>query len=158
MTEQEQMEAFALALLREPDPFKAASMIFANDTNKALWVACNWPKDPEFLQIQADLGKSHNALDMLPDKVELARNVWDRMQGTNYNGTVIPVTPEEYAKLAKLYGDIMGFIEKPAAAQINNNIVIPKAIEVPVYANADEWAKEAEKSQRELLNVSRSKH
>ncbi len=94
----------------------------------------------------------------LPGKGDLARDIWQRMQGTTLpNGVTIPPTPEEYAKLAKLYADVRGFIEKP---QTNVNVTtnVNRVVEMPVFANESEWEAEAARQQRELLENARTRH
>lgn len=155
--ELEEKKLYAAALIREPDPFKAALSLFKNNTNRALKAAHFWPDDPDVLaeiqRLKNDVGETN----LLPNKADLARAVWQRMQGVEYGEMRVPIETDDYAKLAKLYGEIMGFIEKPGT-NINVNAVIPKAISVPTFESDEEWAKIAEQQQRELLNVSRTKH
>ena len=156
--EDKEKAAYAAFLLKERDPFKAALQLFPNNTNRALWVANHWPNDETVLAAKAELLQEQGEDSFLPGKSELARDIWQRMQGTTLpNGVVIPPTPEEYAKLAKLYADVRGFIEKPQNNQ-NVTVFIPKAIEVPTHGSDEDWEAAAERQQRELLNVSRSRH
>lgn len=156
--ESEEKAAYAALLLRERDPFKAALSLFPDNTNRALWVANHWPNDAEVKEEQARLIGEDEGASFLPSKVELARDIWQRMQGTTLpSGVTIPPTPEEYAKLAKLYADVRGFIEKP---QTNVNVTtnVQRVVEVPVFQSENEWEAAAAKQQRELLNNARTRH
>lgn len=156
--ESQEKATYAGLLLKERDPFKAALALFPNNTNRALWVANHWPNDPEVIEAKAALVQEGGNMSFLPDKAELARDIWERMQGTTTaDGRTIPPTPDDYAKLAKLYADVRGFIEKPQNNQ-NVTVVVPKAIEVPTHGSNEDWEQAAAKQQQDLLNVSRSRH
>lgn len=150
----EEKVKFARLLLSEKDAFKAALLLYPDDTSHALWVADNWANDEEVLAYVA----THDSIDALPSKTQLARDIWERMQGIALsNGKISRPTADDYVKLAKLYADVRGFIEKP---QMNSNVtvVVPKAIEVPTYESDAAWEKAAAKQQQELISVSRSRH
>jgi len=158
LKESEEKAAYAALLLKERDPFKAALALFPNNTNRALWVANHWPNDAEVKAEQARLTEEAGDMAFLPGKADLARDIWQRMQGTTLpNGVTIPPTPEEYAKLAKLYADVRGFIEKP---QTNVNVTtnVNRVVEMPVFANESEWEAEAARQQRELLENARTRN
>jgi hypothetical protein len=158
MTEAEEKKEFAALLIREVDPFKVGNILFPENINRALKVANFWPNDPEVKAEIAKLKKESGGIACLPDKTDLARDIWVKMQGMILpNGTVVPLLADDYAKLAKLYAEVRGFIDKTPAAT-NVNVILPKAIEVPTFNSDEEWATAAEKQQREILNVSRSKH
>lgn len=157
MTESEEKAAYAALLLKERDPFKAALQLFPDNTNRALWVANHWPNDDEIKAEQTRLSNEEGDSFLL-SKREFLQDIEQRMRGTVYpNGTVIPPTPEEYAKLAKLYADVRGFIEKP---QTNVNVTtnVNRVVEMPVFANENEWEAEAARQQRELLENARTRH
>lgn len=157
--ESEEKAAYAALLLRERDPFKAALSLFPDNTNRALWVANHWPNDSVVKAEQTRLRADDGEMSFLPDKAALAADIWAKMQGTELpNGVVIPPTADEYSKLAKLYADVRGFIEKPSAPSQNVTVIVPKAIEVPNHGSNEDWEAAAERQQRELLNVSRSRH
>lgn len=158
VTESEEKAAYAALLLKERDPFKAALQLFPDNTNRALWVANHWPNDAEVKAEQERLIGVDDGASFLPSKAELARDIWQRMQGTTLpSGVVIPPTPEEYAKLAKLYADVRGFIEKP---QTNVNVTtnVQRVVEVPVFQDESSWEAAAARQQRELLNNARTRH
>lgn len=156
--ESEEKAAYAALLLKERDPFKAVLQLFPDNTNRALWVANHWPIDAEVKAEQERLMGEDDGSSFLPSKAELARDIWQRMQGTTLaNGVTIPPTPEEYAKLAKLYADVRGFIEKP---QTNVNVTtnVQRVVEVPVFQSESEWENAAARQQRELLENARTRH
>lgn len=156
--ESEEKAAYAALLLKERDPFKAALQLFPDNTNRALWVANHWPIDAEVKAEQERLMGEDDGSSFLPSKAELARDIWQRMQGTTLaNGVTIPPTPEEYAKLAKLYADVRGFIEKPQT-NVNVNNITQRVVEVPVFQSESEWENAAARQQRELLENARTRH
>ena len=156
LTSSKHKKLFAESLMRHPkDPFKAALEVFPDNTQKALWAANYWPNDAEVISFKNRIKESSDEFSFLPSKAELAHDIWMRMHGEGYvAGKVISIGADDYAKLAKLYADVRGFIEKPQTT-INTNVVAPKVIEVPVYNNADKWEKDAAKQQTDLLNDSR---
>lgn len=156
--ETEEKAAYAALLLKERDPFKAALLLFPANVNRALRVANEWPSDPEVKAEQTRLTQDDGELAFLPGKGELARDIWNRMQGTTLaNGQTIAPTPEEYAKLAKLYADVRGFIERP---QTNVNVTtnVQRVVEMPVFQSPEEWEAAAARQQRELLDHARTRH
>jgi len=158
LKESEEKAAYAALLLKECDPFKAALLLFPNNTNRALWVASHWPNDAEVKAEQKRLTDEGGDMAFLPGKAELARDIWQRMQGTMLpNGVTVLPTLEEYAKLAKLYADVCGLIEKPQA-NINLTTNVSRVVEMPVFANESEWEAEAARQQRELLENARTRH
>lgn len=147
MTEAEEKGKFAELLLKHPnDPFKAALILFPDNTNRALMVASQWPFDSEVIAARNELNED----DFLPSKADLARSIWERMQNER-------LTADDYTKLGKLYADIRGFIQK-ASTNVSVEAVFPRAIEVPTHGTNDQWEVAAEQQQKDLLNVSRSRH
>lgn len=155
--ESEEKAAYAALLLKERDPFKAALQLFPDNTNRALWVANHWPNDAEVKAEQSRLSEEEGDSFLL-SKREFLQDIEARMKGTTYpNGTVVPTTAEEYAKLAKLYAETRGFIEKP---QTNVNVTtnVQRVVEVPVFQSESEWEAAAARQQRELLDNARTRH
>lgn len=156
--ELEQKRKFAkLFLERGMSPnqaFPIALGIFGEgETAKAMHAAMNWQFDAEVLQFIEELKEAGDDLDLLPSKADLARDIWAKLQGVN-----TMLDPEGYAKLAKLYAEVRGFIEKPQTNQNVQVVVAPKVIEVPAYSSAEDWESASAKQQTELLNVARSRH
>ena len=106
--EDELKQAFAMLLLKTPsDPFKAALSLFPNNTNRALWIAQNWPADILVLKSQREIiDEDDGELSFLPTKADFLGLVWDKMN-TEF------IDNEDFAKLGKLYADSRGFIKKP---------------------------------------------
>jgi len=150
MTELEEKEKFALAFLDFKDPFKAALFVCEGmPTQKALKMATEWPNDLEVKGFIKAIKDKEESIENLPNKKDLAQAIWDKMESCRF--------PEDYAKLAKLYAEVRGFIEKPdnkPVVTINQNRVMV----VKDLGNAEDWQAKAEKQQRDLLNVSTSKH
>ena len=149
---------YAGYLMREPDALAAAILLFPHDMRMALKASKEWPQDEVVLAQKAKLLKASGRdpeSGGLPSKEAVALDIWQKMQG---KGVQEAPTIDEYVKLAKLYADVQGFIEKPKeASQMNNVFVIPRAIEVPVYSSDEEWEQEAARQQRDLLASSRSR-
>lgn len=150
MNELEQKEKFAQALLDCNEPFKAALYICNGmPTQHALKIATDWPNDPEVKGFIKAIKDKEESIDTLPNKKDLAQAIWDKMEACRF--------PEDYAKLAKLYAEVRGFIEKPdnkPVVTINQNRVMV----VKDLGGEEDWQAKAEKQQRDLLNVSTSKH
>lgn len=152
MNEEEQKAAYAALLLEHKDPFRAALILFPTPqfpVQKSLRVATEWPHDPTVLTLITKLKAKGADIDMLPGKADFARRIWDLSQ----------VAIEDKDKIAalKLYGETRGYIEKPNTnvnVAVNNNKVM---VIRDQGSNAD-WEAKAEKQQRNLLNVSRSRH
>ncbi|WP_292414149.1 hypothetical protein [Methylophaga sp.] len=68
------------------------------------------------------------------------------------------LSPEDYAKLGKLYADVRGFIEKPQTTINNNNNVTNNRVMVVRENGSDEdWEAKLRKQQDNLTNAS-TKH
>lgn len=156
--DQLQKAAFAALLLKEPQPFKAALLLFPENTNRALRVAHEWPTDPE---VQAEMNRllTEEADSLLMTKPQFLMALEQRMKGVTYaDGTNVPLNTEDFVKVAKLYADTRGFIEKP---QTNVNVqaaIIHRVIESPVFPSEHAWEIESERQQRELLANARTRN
>lgn len=158
-TEDEEKAAYAALLLKGTDPFEAALKLFPDNTNRALRIAHEWPRDPAVKACCEKMSEGDGELAFLPNKAALARDVWDRMKGAKYaGGVVVPPTAEEYAKLAKLYAEIRGFIEKPQTNVNVNNTVVQRVVEVPVFQSDADWEAAAARQQHESLANARTRH
>lgn len=152
MTQEEEKafkKKYAETLIRTPDPFQAALELFPDNNTWAAWIARHWVKDPEIIAEKETLKKAGFGSENLADKQDLSRAIWDKMQGPCFN--------DDFAKLAKLYAEVQGMIEKPLPPNVTANIIIPKVIEIPNYGSDQDWEAVTEKQQCELLSVSRSK-
>lgn len=152
MTEDQAKVRYAALLLKHPnDYFAAALELYPGDTSKALLIMRDWPTDP--IVIDAKFAKLEDVgeLAMLPDKAMLARKVWDLLDRTE-------MEPEEFVKVAKLYAEIRGYIEKPGLTVNNNTQVNNRVMVIKDLGTDAEWESTAAAQQRNLLNVSTSRH
>lgn len=151
MTEAEEKTAFAALLIKNPtDPFKAALELFPENTNRALRIAHEWPKDPEVLSAVQTLraeGLSRHSKEEVRE--ELITEMMNIVRG--------PYAPDDKVKAAKAIGELCGLIEKPQTnVNVTNNI--PRVVEMPVYSSVSEWEEDAARQQRELLENARTRH
>jgi hypothetical protein len=141
--------AFAAELLKignnPNEAFKAALTIFPNDTSLALKAATHWINDPIVVAEKSRLSENVDEKEFLPTRSDLARRVWDKMQLTPF--------PDDFAKLAKLYGEIMGFIEKPQQNSTNVNIVQNKVMIVKDHGTDDNWKDSLKIQQAKLIDA-----
>lgn len=152
-TERLQKKAFAEALMQMPGkPFDAALQVTGTNTNRALWIATNWPNDAEVKAITAQLIEDGGEMQFLPSKADLARKVWE-LGNTAFEA-------KDRLAAYRLYGEIRGFIDKPNAnVQINNNTNVDnRVLVVKDLGTDDDWEAKAEAQQRALVNVSTSRH
>ena len=149
--ERQQKEAFALKLLRpDADPYKIAFDMFPSNNNRAIWVAAHWPNDPEVLAIKQTIRDNDKTGEsFLPTETDFKMAVWDRMKRS--------FDDSDFAKLAKLYAESNGFIKKESNVTVNTQIM-PKVIVIKDHGNLDQWESAAQKQQKELLNVSDTRH
>jgi hypothetical protein len=151
--------AFAAALLKYPnEPFRAALEIYPQDGQRglALRVATEWPFDSEVLLAQKTILETKDELDFLPSKADAARAIWALANPSKDGGVWIAV--EERIKAMKLYCEVRGFIDKSTgpAVVVNNND--NKVMIVKDMGTIDEWETKALLQQKQLQNVSTSKH
>ena len=145
--EEELKAEFARLLLQTPDdPFKAALALFPENTNRALRVANEWPRDLAVVEARKELVEDEGEDAFLPGKAHLARSIWDRMHKETTD-------TENFAKLGKLYADVRGFIEKPQT-NIQNNIqnTTNKVMVIRESSTSDEWETNLRKQQDRLTN------
>lgn len=138
---------FAEFLSKLSDPYKAAHRIFPEDTKLAIQAAREWPTDRTVIDFLNEKSLSKDDVDELPTKADLARCVWDRMNE--------PMTEnEDFVKMAKLYAEIRGFVEKPKdGAQVNvqnvSNVLVVKE-----NGDFDNWSNGLAQQQERLINGS----
>lgn len=133
--ETDQKEAYARALLRQPDDaYKAALAVFPGDIPKALHVSKTWPQD-EDVQAFAQAALDEDGEDeFLPSKAQLARDVYDLAKHEKW------VDPKDRIAAYKLYADLRGFIEKPGTTVNNNTLVDRRSVMVVTdHGTDEEW-------------------
>lgn len=141
-------EQFAELSLREPDAFKVALVIYPNDTGRALRIANEWPNDEQvkaFRQSFVDAEEDGETA-FLPSKADACRLAWNIARDADK-------MTEDRLKALKLYGEMRGFIEKPAAVAVtNNNNVAMRVLVVKDYGTNDDWEKALRQQQKKLIN------
>lgn len=153
--EDENKTAFAVEFLKSPnDAFKAALNVFPSDTGRALRAAHEWPKDAFVLAEQERLSSEHGEGAFLPTKSDLSRAIWERLTPTE---GVNRVSHDDFVKLARLYAEVRSFIVKPET-NVNVAVTTNKVMVVKDLGSNEEWEMKAAKQQRELVNVSTSRH
>ena len=96
---------FAKEFLKDSiNPFKITSKLFPGDFKGAYKASIEWPTDPIVLTAMQSINLSEDDADRLPTRADLAELLWARMRSAE---------PEDLAKLAKVYAEVRGFIEKP---------------------------------------------
>lgn len=148
-TEQEMIQLAELMLV-EKDAFKAALSLFGGNSMKALFAAQNLPSDPAFIKIMQKV-KTEKGKECLPTKNDLSYDIWQKMQSRG-------LFPDDYVKLAKLYAEINGFIEKAPTVALNNNLTVNKVMIVPKYPNAETWEEKAINQQKNLTDNAATRH
>lgn len=139
--------AFAAALLQEPVPMRAASLVEPNNTALALRMAVEWEFDGE---VRAEMKRltTGDASDVMPGKNQAALLAWQMAQA-------LPEGKDRVAAL-KLFAQMTGLIEK---GDTNVNVaVVNKVMEVQRFASDEDWEIRAAAQQARLLNVSDSRH
>lgn len=134
---------FAEFLIESPDdPFTAALKVFPQNTQRALRIAQEWPRDPYVLSEVKRLKAEGGDMDGLPTKADLAREIWNTAKGN--------VEPDEKVKLLKLYGEVRGFIDKPQANTTVNVEAAPKVMIVKDAGTDADWEARLRRQQRKL--------
>lgn len=146
--------AFAAALLKHPQDLEgrfAAALSITSDTGKALIMANKWVSDPVVLSEQERLTKSADEgdLNFIGTKADFAREVLEAARNS-FDG-------DTKHKFYKLYAETRGFILK-ADTNVNVQVNHNKVMVVRDLGTDDEWERKAQKQQRELIDVSASRH
>lgn len=141
----ERKTAYARELLKTPnDPFQAALRIEAN-TGLALQITHEWTHDAFVIAEQERLLSEHGAKAFLASKEEYARTVYDMSKES--------IEAKDRLTALRLYGEIMGFIEKPGVV-VNNNNQVNRVMIVANNGTNDEWEHKLLQQQQKLVNVS----
>ena len=135
---------FADALLRDPNNAFAAAQSIGIEQSRIMEIATTWPVDSEVLKAQKKLLEKHGAREFLPSREEAARLLWEKAQNAQ--------KAEDVAKLMKIYGDYMGFIEKPGLTVNNNTQNVLHVMRVPMPDSAEEWEAKAIEHQSNITS------
>lgn len=137
-------ELFAELLLKEPaEPFKVALIVYPDNTSRALRIAREWPQDEEVKALQKSIVDAEGEMPFLPTKAEAARLAYSIANNDR-------LITEDRLNALKLYCSVRGFIEKPAAAVVNNNVVTNRVMVVRDYGTDDQWEQKAIAQQARL--------
>lgn len=158
MEEIETKIEFARRVAGGEQPFNILSEWYPTNNSFALYAADEWVKD-EFVKKQIEFWQNHTPTAKGIDKEQFLKIIFEKMQGEKLqNGRVAKPEDEDFVKMARLYAEVAGFIDKPQAAQQNLNIQINKVMEVYNHGTDDQWEAGIEEQQRKLLDESRTKH
>lgn len=141
-------ERFAEAFLRDPEALRAAlAVVGPNHSSQALAIATTWPHDPYVIDYQAMLIEKYGADHFLPDKLQLAREIWRHAENIR--------DPDAKTKALKLYGEVTGILNREPhgpSSVVNNKVMII----VDKGTNA-QWEKSlAEQQDKLMLEASQS--
>lgn len=143
-------DLFAAALLREPDnAFGAACKVFGTDTISAMQAANEWPRDLYVLTKQAELLEQFGEESFLPNKMTLARKIFETAETTN-------IDKKDRLKAYELYGELMGFMPKQTAiANVTNNVTQNRVMIIRDYGTDEQWEIAAREQQMKLIEHAR---
>lgn len=146
----EQKQLFAALLMKWPDePMRAAVEVTGEaDIARAAWISKRWPYDPSVLAFMEDARESGADLAALPSKADLARKVFALADTA---GTMRAFSEAE--RLYKLYAEVRGFVEKPAAASATVNIQHNRVMMVRDCGTDGEWESRTATQQKALIDV-----
>jgi len=141
-------EQFAELSLREPNSFTVALAIYPDDTGKALRIANEWPNDPQVKTLKQSFvdAEEDGETAFLPTKGELARLIWTLANDT----TLDAWQRDSRIKALRTYGDVRGFIDRPAIVTTNNNTQNVQVNKVMVVKSHDNWERAAIEQQASL--------
>lgn len=151
MTEQEEKVKFAEAMISaNMNPLEAGQLVHPANFNRAAQIASMWHNDAEVKSLIAQIKKAAQAETGVSED---EKYVEEKLKHIIEN---CPHADDRIKALDKLM-ELKGLSKKPQTGPAVQ-VVIPRAIEVPTHGTDEEWEAAAAKQQRELLNVSRSRH
>ena len=151
MTETDEKAAFAQAMISANlNPLEAGQLVHPGNFNRAAQIASMWHNDAEVKAMIADIKKAQIAESGISeDEKYVEEKLKEIIETARFHDDKIKA-------LDKLM-DLKGLSKKPLSGPAVQ-VVIPRAIEVPTHGTIEEWEAAAAAQQRELLNVSRSRH
>ena len=151
MTEQEEKLKFAEAMISaNMNPLEAGQLVHPANFNRAAQIASMWHNDAEVKSLIAQIKKAEQ---IETGVTEDEKYVEEKLKQIIEN---CPHADDRIKALDKLM-ELKGLSKKPQTGPAVQ-VVIPRAIEVPTHGTNEEWEAAAAAQQRELLNVSRSRH
>lgn len=154
MDEIAQKKAFARALLFNPsDPYRAAITVLGMaNTGKALQVHLTWPMDQIVINEQVRLIYEEGEETFLPNKVTVARRVFELAEQQN-------VVAKDRLAAYKLYAEIMDMVPKTGAIGVGHLTVNQNNNRVLVMQNHgsdEEHEQRTMKQQAKLIEVAKT--
>ena len=152
MTEQEEKAAFAQAMISaNMNPLEAGQLVHPANFNRAAQIASMWHNDAEVKAMIAELKKAEIAESGKDDDdVYLEEKLKHAVESAD--------TWRDRIRAIEIYAEVKGKKKKEAPSQ-NVTVLIPKVIAASDYStDAVKWESDLLAQQRELQNVSRSKH
>lgn len=143
-TESEKQK-FVELWLELDDPFKAGCQVWPDDIQKACFAGSQFPKQAEYLQLKHELENGDYLLSKLPTKAKLLEDIYLRMQRCRF--------PEDYEKLARLYAQVSGFIEKPTEKKKAPTVQASNVMKVRDFGENQSWEDYAAVQQRNLEKI-----
>ena len=151
MTESEEKAAFAQAMVSaNTNPLEAGQLVHPGNFNRAAQIASMWHNDAEVKSLIAEIKKAEIAESgVSEDEKYVEEKLKEIIENARF--------PDDRIKALDKLMDLKGLSKKPQNGPAVQ-VVIPRAIEVPTHGTNEEWEAAAAQQQRELLNVSRSRH
>ena len=151
MTEQEEKRKFAEAMISaNMNPLEAGQLVHPANFNRAAQIASMWHNDAEVKSLIAEIKKAEIAESgVSEDEKYVEEKLKEIIENARF--------PDDRIKALDKLMDLKGLSKKPQSGPAVQ-VVIPRAIEVPTHGTNEEWEAAAAAQQRELLNVSRSRH
>lgn len=151
MTESEEKAAFAQAMISaNMSPLEAGQLVHPANFNRAAQIASMWHNDAEVKATIAEIKKAEHAETGISEDEKYVEEKLKKIIED------CPHADDRIKALDKLM-ELKGLSKKPQNGPAVQ-VVIPRAIEVPTHGTNEEWEAAAAAQQRELLNVSRSRH
>ncbi len=152
MTESEEKAAFAQAMISaNMNPLEAGQLVHPANFNRAAQIASMWHNDAEVKAMIAELKKAEIAESGKDDDdVYLEEKLKQAVESAD--------TWRDRIRAIEIYAEVKGKKKKEAPSQ-NVTVLIPKVIAASDYStDKEKWESDLLAQQRELQNVSRSKH
>ena len=152
MTGSEEKAAFAQAMISaNMNPLEAGQLVHPANFNRAAQIASMWHNDAEVKAMIAELKKAEIAESGKDDDdVYLEEKLKHAVESAD--------TWRDRIRAIEIYAEVKGKKKKEAPSQ-NVTVLIPKVIAASDYStDAVKWESDLLAQQRELQNVSRSKH
>lgn len=152
MTESEEKAAFAQAMISaNMNPLEAGQLVHPANFNRAAQIASMWHNDAEVKALIVEIKKAEVAESGKDDDdVYLEEKLKQAVESAD--------TWRDRIRAIEIYAEVKGKKKKEAPSQ-NVTVLIPKVIAASDYStDKEKWETDLLAQQRELQNVSRSKH